>query len=76
MQIIPTQDPTANRDTDKIVIGLGDNTSLALTLNQALHLHHRTRRVVHAMLAEVSQIEPPEAEVIKFPVHATRRAAQ
>ena len=76
MQIVPTKDPSAKRDGDTITVELQKDVSLSLTLNQALRLYHTVKWQAVLMLDETAKHEPEDAQVITFPVHATRRAAQ
>ncbi|MEM1051148.1 MAG: hypothetical protein AAGI28_03550 [Pseudomonadota bacterium] len=76
MQIIPTKKLRAKRDGETISVELQKDVSLTLTLEEAIYLFQIVRNQAFKALEETTSREPEDAQVIAFPVHATRRAAQ
>lgn len=74
MQLIPTQAPTAKREGQSVIIDLGDNLTIRLTPHEAMRLAEFTRREASDAIDLTRYIEPTGAQVVAFPVHATRRA--
>lgn len=74
MQIVPTHKPTANRDGESVVIDLGDSLSIKLAAHAAMYLAREAQREASDVINLARYIKPDSAQVIAFPVHATRMA--
>ena len=74
MQIIPTIKPVAKMQGEDIVIPVQEDVAIRLTLHEAMALAQSVMGQARDAIQASRYIEPTEAQIIAFPVHAARRA--
>ena len=74
MQIIPTHAPNAKLHGENIIVRIQDDVDIRMTLHEAMAFAQGIMARAREAIEESRYIEPDEAQIIAFPVHAARRA--
>lgn len=74
MLLIPTVNPRAKFDDEKLTVAIQEDVQLRMTLHEAINLAQSIMREVKPAIQASRYVEPKECAIIAFPTHATRRA--